>query len=66
LASELAASAPLAVLAIRETMRAGLVESFRSVMRREDLEQARLRQTDDWSEGVKANAERRPPRFTGR
>ena len=35
-------------------------------MTREAEEQDRLRRTDDWSEGMRAAAERRPPRFEGR
>jgi enoyl-CoA hydratase/carnithine racemase len=33
---------------------------------REHGEQQRLRETDDFREGVAAVAERRPPNFTGR
>jgi enoyl-CoA hydratase/carnithine racemase len=65
LAGEIAASAPLAVRSIRETMRAGLGERYRAATDRENAEQSRLRVTADWAEGVKATAERRPPRFIG-
>ncbi|MEM9034502.1 MAG: enoyl-CoA hydratase/isomerase family protein [Actinomycetota bacterium] len=65
LAAEIAASAPLAVRSIRETMRAGIVDGFRAATDRESAEQDRLRATDDWREGVAAMTERRPPRFTG-
>ena len=66
LAAEVACSAPLALIAIRDTMRRGLVARIREVTDREKLEQDRLTQTDDFKEGVRANAERRTPRFTGR
>jgi enoyl-CoA hydratase/carnithine racemase len=65
-AAEIAASAPLALLAIRETMRGGLAEQVRTATARENVEQQRLRATDDFQEGVAAVAERRPPNFTGR
>jgi enoyl-CoA hydratase/carnithine racemase len=65
-AAEIAASAPLALLAIRETMRGDLADRVRSATAREDQEQRRLRGTDDFAEGVAAVAERRPPNFTGR
>ena len=66
LAAEIATSAPLAVQAIRATMRAGLVERFRAATEREAAEQARLAGTEDFREGVAATTERRTPRFTGR
>jgi 2-(1,2-epoxy-1,2-dihydrophenyl)acetyl-CoA isomerase len=66
LAAEIAASAPLAVSSIRETMRGHLAQAVREATIRELAEQARLRQTADWAEGVRAAAERRPPLFEGR
>jgi 2-(1,2-epoxy-1,2-dihydrophenyl)acetyl-CoA isomerase len=66
LAAEIAEAAPLAVRSIRETMRSGLAERFRQATAREMEEQARLRESEDFAEGVRAAAERRPPRFTGR
>jgi enoyl-CoA hydratase/carnithine racemase len=65
-ASEIASSAPLALLSIRETMRGGLADQVRAATARENQEQQRLRQTADFQEGVAATAERRPPNFTGR
>lgn len=65
-AAEIAASAPLAVASIRETMRGDLAERIRAATDRERTEQDRLRATADWAEGVRAMAERRPPRFEGR
>ena len=66
LAAEIAASAPLAVASIRETMRGDLAGRIRAATDRERAEQDRLRRTSDWREGVQAMSERRPPRFTGR
>jgi enoyl-CoA hydratase/carnithine racemase len=65
-ATEIAASAPLALLSIRETMRGGLADQVRAATARENQEQQRLRQTADFQEGVAATAERRPPNFSGR
>jgi len=66
LAAEVAASGPLAVRAIRRTVRADLVERFRHAVDREAEAQLTLVDTDDFAEGVRATAERRPPQFTGR
>jgi enoyl-CoA hydratase/carnithine racemase len=66
LAREIAISAPLAVMSIRQTMRGDLPEKVRAVIARERTEQDRLRRTEDWREGVRAMAERRPPDFRGR
>ncbi|HTA32928.1 MAG TPA: enoyl-CoA hydratase/isomerase family protein [Solirubrobacteraceae bacterium] len=65
LAREIAASAPLAVRAIRETMRGDLSDRVRAATEREHAQQAPLFATDDFQEGVRASAERRTPRFTG-
>src|SRR5436190_6650892 len=66
LAAEIAGSGPLAVRAIRKTLRAGLAERVRAATEHENAEQARLAATEDFREGVAATAERRTPRFTGR
>lgn len=65
-AREIASSAPLSVRAIRATMREGLGQRFRAATDRESEEQAILRVTDDFREGNRATAERRPAAFTGR
>ena len=65
LAAEIAASAPLAVASIRQTMRGGLADQVRIATDREKAEQDRLRLTADWREGVQAMSERRSPKFRG-
>ena len=65
-AAEIAAAAPLATRAIRQTMRGPLVERLRAAMAHERAEQDRLRVTDDFREGMAAVRERRPGNFTGR
>jgi enoyl-CoA hydratase/carnithine racemase len=64
-ADELAAAGPLAVRSIRATLRGGLVEEARLAMEHESAEQARLRETADFAEGVRAAAEMRDPAFRG-
>jgi enoyl-CoA hydratase/carnithine racemase len=66
LAADIASSAPLAVRAIRATLRGDLVERFRRATAHETAEQMRLRATDDHREGVAAAKERRTPQFRGR
>jgi enoyl-CoA hydratase/carnithine racemase len=65
LAADIARSAPLAVAAIRATMRADLVDAVRAAVDTEAIEQLRLQQTADFREGVRASAERRQPVFGG-
>jgi enoyl-CoA hydratase/carnithine racemase len=66
LAAEIAAAGPLAVRAIRATQRGDLAERVRRVTQHEDAEQVRLRDTEDFAEGIAASAERRDPVFKGR
>jgi len=66
LAGDIASSAPLAVQAIRATLRTGLADQVEAMVEHEFREQARLRETEDFAEGVRAMSERRIPDFTGR
>lgn len=66
LAREIAENAPLAVQSTRATLRAGLVAAIRAATAIEAVRQAELRDTEDFAEGVRSVAERRPGRFTGR
>ena len=63
IAAEIAGSAPLAIIATRETLRRGLAEAVARATEREYEEQDWLRQTADFTEGTKAMGERRPPNF---
>lgn len=65
LAREIANCAPLGVMATRATLRQGLAERVKIATDHELEEQTRLRQTQDFREGVKASAERRAPKFAG-
>lgn len=65
LATEIAASAPLAVVSTRTTLRSGLLDAIRQAVTRESAEQRRHFATEDFREGVAAMAARREPAFTG-
>ena len=65
LAAEIAANAPLAVMSVRATMRAGLAERIAKRTQHELSEQQWLRATADAEEGIKAVSARRPGNFTG-
>jgi enoyl-CoA hydratase/carnithine racemase len=65
LATEIAQSAPLAIVPTRETLRRGLAAAVQAATEREYQEQAWLRNTSDFKEGVRAMAERRLPEFKG-
>ena len=66
LANEIAENAPLAVEATRATLRAELAAAVKAQTDKEFVAQDRLRQTEDYREGVRAVAERRPGRFMRR
>lgn len=65
LAHEIAENAPLGVQSTRATLRDGLAASVKSQTDREAREQAVLRKTKDFQEGIRAVSERRPGKFTG-
>jgi len=66
LAVEIAENSPLGLIATRTTLRGDLADRVRAATEHELAEQSRLRKTEDFKEGVKAMAERRPPLFTNR
>ena len=66
LATEIAESAPLAVLSTRETMRRGFADGAEAATERELTEQDWTRKTEDFKEGIKSYAEKRPGNFKGR
>jgi len=66
LAQEIAENAPLAVAATRKTLRAQLAADVRAQTNIEHREQAILRASEDFAEGVRSVAERRPGNFVGR
>jgi enoyl-CoA hydratase/carnithine racemase len=66
LAREIAENAPLALFATRATMRATLAAAVKAQGDIESIEQVRLRNTEDFAEGVRAVRERRAGHFTGR
>jgi enoyl-CoA hydratase/carnithine racemase len=65
LAGEIAQNGPLGVEATRASLREGLVASVKAHTQREHAQQARLRRTNDFQEGIDAVRERRPGNFTG-
>lgn len=66
LAAEIAESAPLAVMSTRETMRRGFADAAEIATERELTEQDWTRKTEDFKEGVKSYAEKRPGNWKGR
>jgi len=65
-AAEIAANAPLALRAIKSTLRLGLGDQVREITQREAQIQAELSATDDAKEGIAAVSDRRPGNFTGK
>lgn len=66
LAQEIAQAAPLAVRAIKKTLRTAGEEDVASVLQKEAMAQAILSQTADAAEGIQAQMARRTPEFEGR
>jgi enoyl-CoA hydratase/carnithine racemase len=66
LARDIAQSAPLAVMATRATVRAGLADRVKAATDHELKIQSELRKTEDFKEGVRAVNERRVANFKGR
>ncbi|CAB4365468.1 MAG: enoyl-CoA hydratase/isomerase family protein [Actinobacteria bacterium] len=66
IAMQIASSAPLAVRAIRRTLRSQLAAQVKAATDHEHSVQSVLRATEDYDEGVKAYAERRPADFQAR
>lgn len=62
-AGEIAENAPLALLATRKTLRGDLAAAVKAQTAHEHIQQTALRATDDFAEGVKSVAERRPGNF---
>jgi enoyl-CoA hydratase/carnithine racemase len=65
-AAEIAENSPLGLIATRTTLRGDQADRVRAATEHELAEQTRLRNTDDFKEGVKAMAERRVPIFRNR
>ncbi len=65
-ASEIAANAPLALRAIKSTLRLGLGDRVREITQREARIQAELSASADAKEGIASVGERRSGNFTGR
>lgn len=65
MAEEIAKAGPLGVQATRETLNLQLVSEFRTATEREMFQQAWLRETSDYKEGVSAGFDRREPMFRG-
>lgn len=66
MAAEIAANAPLALIAVRRTMQGGLADSVVAALKHEHAEQTALFSTADYAEGVASVFERREATFTGR
>jgi len=66
LAGEISSCAPLGVIATRATLRQGLSDRIAVATEQELAQQSRLRNTEDFQEGIRASVERREPKFIGR
>ncbi|ANK82043.1 MAG: enoyl-CoA hydratase [Rhizobiales bacterium NRL2] len=66
LAAEIAENSPLGVVETRATLRGDLADRVKRATDHELAIQDRLRQTEDFQEGIRAVSERRVPNFKGR
>ncbi|PJK30173.1 enoyl-CoA hydratase/isomerase family protein [Minwuia thermotolerans] len=66
LAAEIAENSPLGVVETRATLRGDLADRVKRATDHELAIQDRLRQTEDFQEGIRAVSERRVPDFKGR
>lgn len=66
LAAAIATNAPLAITSIQAALTPNLAELVEQAMARELAEQRKLLATEDFREGVRAQADRRAPQFVGR
>jgi enoyl-CoA hydratase/carnithine racemase len=66
MAQEIAANAPLALLAVRATLTDDFADNAVAAMRHEHAQQTLLRDTADYAEGVASVFERREANFVGR
>lgn len=65
-ANEIAANAPLALLSTRATLRGDRLQQVEATLVHEHREQLKLKDTEDFAEGIRAVSERRPGKFVGR
>ncbi len=65
MAVEIAANAPLALIAVRKTLTDGLAEAAEEAMRHEHAQQSALKATQDYAEGVASVFDRRDAKFIG-
>ena len=66
LADDINSSGPLGVKAIRKTINEGLADEIEKIVKKEANEQNKLRETQDFKEGILASIERRKPNFSGK
>ena len=65
LAEEINFAGPLGIKSIRNTLNQGLADNIEEILKIELSEQIKLKDTDDFKEGIEASLERRKPIFKG-